>query len=450
MQTVHIISRTSAYCRECQVMHDARIVRRENCIYGVLDCPVQKQEYLLSANADFFIQNRNRSFFSYIDRNRPVQKIYKKPYATFLNLTFHCDAGCSICFANAVYQEHPQFLSAEQLVVRLKRLKSRGIKTVSLFGGEPTLHPDILGIIRIIKKTGMRAILVTNGYRLGRDPGFAKKVKRAGVWEVDIQFDTLDPAVHRLLRGDRPLSLKKRALRNIVRAGIRLGIVTTVIRSNADELPGLLEYLAGLGPLLKRVMIQGAVNSGRFGIDDFEIIDRETILAGICSAAIFHTTMHVNDFWPFPGIQPWGLYMHPDCTVVNVVVNTAKKTHTMKDLLRVPDVWKALQSIAPGRTIQNRYIKPLLAVIRGLRYRAVIQLISIAIQGLVFRRKQKIAMFVLAVESYESARFQDIEKTDFCPTLQSLKDEDVCACIYNSRGKEYHASRMSERARGEV
>jgi MoaA/NifB/PqqE/SkfB family radical SAM enzyme len=68
---------------------------------------------------------------------------------------------------------------------------------VSLFGGEPLLYPDIVPLIREVKRRGLTCTLITNGWHL---ESMAKDLVEAGIDSVMISIDG-PPAVHDRVRG---------------------------------------------------------------------------------------------------------------------------------------------------------------------------------------------------------------------------------------------------------
>ena len=60
--------------------------------------------------------------------------------------------------------------AAESMYQRLDQLAALGTTVVTISGGEPLLHPELDDIIRHIRKNGMIAGMITNGYLSGRGP----------------------------------------------------------------------------------------------------------------------------------------------------------------------------------------------------------------------------------------------------------------------------------------
>jgi len=85
-------------------------------------------------------------------------------------------------------------------ILRLVNIFARlGIDKVRLTGGEPSIHPDLIEIVRGIHDAGISRIsMTTNGLRLA---DLAKPLKAAGLERVNVSVDTLDPErFHRVTR----------------------------------------------------------------------------------------------------------------------------------------------------------------------------------------------------------------------------------------------------------
>ena len=65
-----------------------------------------------------------------------------------------------------------------------------GTTIITLSGGEPTLHPDLDGIVRRIRGHGAIATLITNGRRL--TPDRIRALNRAGLDYLQISIDNVD------------------------------------------------------------------------------------------------------------------------------------------------------------------------------------------------------------------------------------------------------------------
>lgn len=83
------------------------------------------------------------------------------PVWAYVSVTDYCDRGCRWCYAKN--QPYKGKMSAEQFAVVLGRCREIGIRQVSLSGGEPTLHPQIVDLIKMSAAAGFKTHLLTHG-----------------------------------------------------------------------------------------------------------------------------------------------------------------------------------------------------------------------------------------------------------------------------------------------
>jgi MoaA/NifB/PqqE/SkfB family radical SAM enzyme len=79
-----------------------------------------------------------------------------------VEVTARCNAKCSFCYGPKIGSPSAD-LPADFWMKTFDSLKARGVKGIVICGGEPTLHKDILAIIRHAKDIGLFVVLATNG-----------------------------------------------------------------------------------------------------------------------------------------------------------------------------------------------------------------------------------------------------------------------------------------------
>jgi len=160
-------------------------------------------------------------------------------------LTLACNLRCSHC-GSAAGRPRGDELSTDEALAVVERLVARGIREVTLIGGEATLRPDWEIIARAIVAGGLQLTLQTGGYHI--DAAMAERIAATGVLSVGVSLDG-DASVHDALRG-RPESFSKglQALRHLRDAGVsRLGVNTQINRHNWQTIPALFDVLVDQG-----------------------------------------------------------------------------------------------------------------------------------------------------------------------------------------------------------
>lgn len=226
-----------------------------------------------------------------------------------IEITQCCSLECPICYADST--NNPSLHKPVNEILELgKKIRTDGGRIVQLIGGEPTDHPRLMEIITGLKKMGLRPLMATNGIRLSSQPTFATTLRRSGLYKVNIQFDTLDAATSIVMRGRDLIAEKKAAISNSIKAGLRVGIVTTVCDRNVCEVQDILNFAISFMPGLNTLTFQTLITGGRF-LPDVHFVDRATIFSHLLSSDGYNHGLSVKDIMPPPQYAPWRALTHP-------------------------------------------------------------------------------------------------------------------------------------------
>jgi MoaA/NifB/PqqE/SkfB family radical SAM enzyme len=99
-----------------------------------------------------------------------------------------CNIDCGYCNE---YDKTSDPVPIDPMRRRIARLGELGASVVAMSGGEPMLHPDLDAIIRAIRRHGMIAGLITNGYLLS--PARIHALNEAGLDYLQISIDNVEP-----------------------------------------------------------------------------------------------------------------------------------------------------------------------------------------------------------------------------------------------------------------
>src|SRR6266568_6023692 len=99
-----------------------------------------------------------------------------------------CNLSCAYCNE---YDAVSKPVPLETMFQRLDQLARLGTSIVTISGGEPILHPELDDIIRRIRKNGMIAGMITNGYLLTAER--IERLNRAGLDHMQISIDNVMP-----------------------------------------------------------------------------------------------------------------------------------------------------------------------------------------------------------------------------------------------------------------
>lgn len=118
-----------------------------------------------------------------------------------ISLTDACNLRCVYCMPeDMTFQARHELMSDGELLQLVRVGASLGVNKIRLTGGEPTIRPNVVEIVRAIAATpGITDLaMTTNGLLLHK---LAKPLAEAGLKRVNISIDTLDAAkFHQLTR----------------------------------------------------------------------------------------------------------------------------------------------------------------------------------------------------------------------------------------------------------
>jgi MoaA/NifB/PqqE/SkfB family radical SAM enzyme len=99
-----------------------------------------------------------------------------------------CNLSCTYCNE---YDDFSKPVPTDTMVGRINRLADLGTGVVTLSGGEPLLHPELDDIIRAMRRRGVLAAMITNGYLL--TPERVQRLNQAGLDHMQISIDNVMP-----------------------------------------------------------------------------------------------------------------------------------------------------------------------------------------------------------------------------------------------------------------
>jgi MoaA/NifB/PqqE/SkfB family radical SAM enzyme len=105
---------------------------------------------------------------------------------SWLEPTAKCNLYCDGCYRKNENDSHKSLeLIREELNTFKRFRKSDGI---SIAGGDPLLHPDIVEIVKMVKQDGQKPIINTNGLALTGE--LLAGLKKAGVYGFTFHIDS--------------------------------------------------------------------------------------------------------------------------------------------------------------------------------------------------------------------------------------------------------------------
>ena len=122
-------------------------------------------------------------------------------------------------FLRVLQRQAARYINVQKFSTALFILWRRGIRYVTLQGGEPLLHPDIVRLVSLTAASGISCGVITNGWFLSRE---IDRLAAAGLSRLVISLDSADLRDHERNRGLE---------------GLEFRIIEGIARAHAHGLP---------------------------------------------------------------------------------------------------------------------------------------------------------------------------------------------------------------------
>ncbi|HYB43689.1 MAG TPA: radical SAM protein [Candidatus Methylomirabilis sp.] len=162
------------------------------------------------------------------------------PFLAQLIVTRRCNLACAYC---TEYDKTSEPVPFDALQQRLERLRDLRTWAVSLMGGEPTLHPDLLRIVSTMRELGFRRrMMTTNGLVLTRP--LVDGLSDSGLTHMSLSIDgvTRNPITVKVLD-----TLKDRLDVLAERARFEVVVSAVVGSAPAEEVVQVAEFAKSRG-----------------------------------------------------------------------------------------------------------------------------------------------------------------------------------------------------------
>ena len=310
---------TKSLCPECKQLIDAEVFTKDNKVLMKKKCKKHGNFMcLLSSDAEYYenslrFNKPGQRALHYETKVRkgcpddcglcPAHK--QHTCLALIDITEQCNLNCPNCFASAGKGKHLTLKQIETMLDQLIKCEGK-LDVLQISGGEPTIHPDLIKIIKLARKRPIRMVMInTNGLRIAQDKAFVKELAKfkAG-FEIYLQFDGFKKETYKKLRGKDLRDIKLRAIENLAEAQIPITLVATIKKGvNEDEIGSIVRF-ALKTEWIRGITFQPITFVGRYD-KDFDPKDRTTATCVI--KAIEEQTQGLfkkSDFVPLPCPYP--------------------------------------------------------------------------------------------------------------------------------------------------
>jgi radical SAM protein with 4Fe4S-binding SPASM domain len=207
--------------------------------------------------------------------NRPFTGF--SPFLTVWNFTRACNLNCVHCYEGARTRTADE-LDTDEAKLAVRKLAEAGVAYVAFSGGEPLMRRDLFEIIEEVKRNEMAFSVATNATLA--TPKISKRLKDLDCAFVQVSLDGATADTHDAFRGTRCFERTVTGIRNLVAAGIQVGVATTVTKRNIAEVPSVIDKAEELGAML--FMDYNFIPTGRGATmkqEDLTPTEREELLS---------------------------------------------------------------------------------------------------------------------------------------------------------------------------
>jgi 7,8-dihydro-6-hydroxymethylpterin dimethyltransferase len=247
-------------CRTCREIVPARVFFRDGQVWQESLCPTCKNEpALIAADGQWYLSHAVGTMpdcaplsFAIPPKNGcphdcgPCTWHASPCQLPIFSITNDCELRCPICFTyNRADRIYHVSLEEMQKTVDWIVTASGRVDLINLTGGEPTRHPQLIDILRICQRPEIgRITMNSNGLRLAEDYSLCEQLAELGVYVI-LSLNTFDPVVSIRLHGRDLTNIKRQAIDNLDRAGVRMTLLNVMIRGENET------AIAGIGDLMR-------------------------------------------------------------------------------------------------------------------------------------------------------------------------------------------------------
>ncbi|MBI5534885.1 MAG: radical SAM protein [Deltaproteobacteria bacterium] len=306
-------------CRTCREIVPARVVLRAGKVWQQSLCPTcRNTEALIAEDSEWYLQNAMRAQPDRAPRKGAHPSKHGCPHdcgpctwhasscqLPVLSITNACNLNCPICFTynrpDRIYH-----MPVEEMRATVDWIveSSAPVDLINITGGEPTLHPQLLDILRCCKRPEIgRITMNSNGLRLAKDPALCEQLAELGVYVI-LSFNTFEPKTSIRLHGRDIVEDKLRAIENLSRAGVRMTLLQVMERGVEEDVSGrILELMASNDNILShtvQTMTYTGQGGGQWAKREHIPVDEAARMVAKQSKG----ALQFSDFLPRPASHP--------------------------------------------------------------------------------------------------------------------------------------------------
>jgi 7,8-dihydro-6-hydroxymethylpterin dimethyltransferase len=273
-------AQTQSLCETCLAVVPTKILIQDEQVFYQKRCPEHGvQKTLVSTDVEYFKRckayikpgDMPQRFQTEIEQGCPndcglCPDHEQHSCLSLFEIIDECNMQCPVCFADsAPGKGNSRGMPEIERMLKTILASEPAPDLVQVSGGEPTLHPRLMEILRLLKASPIRHLMLnTNGIRIARDPQLVQELARLKPgFEVFLQFDSLQAAALRNIRGQDLRAVRRQALEQLERHNLSTTLVCVIRKGVNDEEIGEIIRHAQQWRCVRGVTFQPVQDAGR-------------------------------------------------------------------------------------------------------------------------------------------------------------------------------------------
>lgn len=159
---------------------------------------------------------------------------------------YQCNNKCQFCTSSAKRDISPK--STRQIMGEMISLRKKSFTYIEIIGGEATIRPDIIELIRFARKLKFKQVVMATNGRLFSYKEFSRKIVEAGLTHLIFSIHGHNSVLHDSLTcSSGSFKQLMAGVKNIKELGLDFGTNTTVVKQNYRHLPQIGKLLLEIG-----------------------------------------------------------------------------------------------------------------------------------------------------------------------------------------------------------
>lgn len=164
----------------------------------------------------------------------------------WITINHACNLSCEWCYQKQ-FSGSKKSMPEKLIMDLINLLSDLPVKDVILIGGEPTIHPSFLKIVKAIRDKGMVPKLVSNSIRFS-DPSFVKAAEDAGLSMVVSSIKGFSEDEYEKATGVRAFGKVKKAIENLDNSSMKHRISFTITSDVISSWTELIDFVKKCKP----------------------------------------------------------------------------------------------------------------------------------------------------------------------------------------------------------